>query len=75
VSLEVIRNGFIFVRSFAEGRDAVKLSSCQVVPGNHERNGRTIWKLEFLVPISSSKDRFYLRTHHVSSKRLKGPEV
>lgn len=40
VGLEVVRNGFIFVRSFAERRDAVKLYLGQVVPGNDERDGR-----------------------------------
>jgi hypothetical protein len=34
VGLEVIGNGFIFIRSFAERRDAVKLHPCQLVPGN-----------------------------------------
>lgn len=34
VGLEVIRDGFIFVRSFAKRCDAIKLRLCQPVPGD-----------------------------------------
>jgi hypothetical protein len=61
VGLEIIRDMFIIVGSFAVGCDTVKaLRSCKVVPGNHETNGRTISKPGCLEPISSATDRSYL---------------
>ena len=61
VCLEVIGDGLVFIRPFAVRRDAVgKVAPVSGRSLKRETNGRTIWRLGFPVPISSSTDRFYL---------------